>query len=77
MRNNPGSGIVPHIVQAWPVTVAGAAQPNLPGHRVESSVNISAIQTIAPVGNEQVGGHRPCRPMTFPPRDIVSKYLAS
>jgi hypothetical protein len=34
------------------MTVGYAAQTDLPGHRVKSSMNFSTIQTIALAGNE-------------------------
>ena len=43
---------VPHIMQAWSVTVRYAAQSDLPGQAIESSVNLTIAQPIATVGNE-------------------------
>src|SRR2546425_1244904 len=63
-------------MQTWPVMVRYAAQTDLPGQGIESSMNLSAIQTIAPVGNEQIGGDLSSRPMTFASRDVVGKYFA-
>ncbi len=40
------------VVQPRTVAVRGAAQTDLPRQRVESSMNLSAIQTIAPTGNK-------------------------
>src|ERR1700674_2905989 len=68
---------VPHVMQTWPVIIGYAAQTDLPGQGIECSMNISNIQTIAQAGNEQIGGDRPSRPMTFTSRNVVGKHLAS
>lgn len=72
-----GGESVSHVMQTWSVIVGNAAQTDLPGQRIESSMNLSAVQTIAPAGNEQIGGDRASRPMTVASRDVVGKYFAS
>src|SRR5271156_1646847 len=72
-----GCESVSHVMQTWPVMVGYATQTDLPGQGIESSMNLSAIQTIAPVGNEQIGGDFSSRPMTFASCDVVGKYFAS
>src|ERR1700730_5881534 len=72
-----GCESVSHVMQTWPVIIGFTAQTDLPGQGIESSMNRSAIQTIARVGNEQIGGGRPSRPTTFASRDVVGKYFAS
>src|SRR5712691_3108972 len=67
---------VPHVMQTWTVMIGYPAQTDLPGQLIERSMNLSAIQTIAPVGNEQIGGDLSSRPMTFASRDVVGKYFA-
>src|SRR6516164_5310740 len=71
-----GCESVAHVMQTWPVIGGYAAQTDLPGQGIERSMNLSAIQTIAPVGNEQIGGDLASRPMTFASRDVVGKYFA-
>lgn len=39
---------VPHIVQTWPVTIGNATQTDLPGQCIESSMNLSPVQAVAP-----------------------------
>ena len=51
-----------HIVQTWPVTVGDAAQTDLPGQRIESSITRPAIQAIAPpliINNDAPGSPAP------------------
>src|SRR5207302_1685770 len=67
---------MPHVVQARATTVGSSSQTNLSRHRVESSMNVCAIQTIAPAGNEQIGGQRSSGPMAPASGDVVGKYLA-
>jgi hypothetical protein len=57
--------------------VGYSTQTDLPGQGIESSMNLTAIQTIAPVGNEQIGGDFSSRPMTFASCEVVGKYFAS
>src|SRR5258708_39920058 len=64
-------------MQTWTVMIGYPAQTDLPGQRIERSMNLSAIQTIAPVGNEQIGGDLSSRPMTFASCEVVGKYFAS
>src|SRR5512143_111899 len=40
-------------------------------------MDISAVQTIAPAGHEQVGGHRPRSPVAVASRDVVREHAAS
>src|SRR5580704_9233618 len=68
---------VSHVVETWTITIGYAAQTDLPGHRVKSSMNFSTIQAIALAGNEQIGGNRPTFPMTFASSDVIGKYFAS
>jgi hypothetical protein len=39
-------------------------------------MNVSLIQTIAPAGDEQIGGHRSSCPMSLTSGDVVSKHRA-
>ena len=72
-----GCESVSHVMQTWPVMVGYSTQTDLPGQGIESSMNLTAIQTIAPVGNEQIGGDFSSRPMTFASCEVVGKYFAS
>jgi hypothetical protein len=63
-------------MQAWTVIIGDAAQTDLPGQRIKSSMDFSTVQTTALAGNEQIRGDRPAFPMTFAPRDVIGKYLA-
>src|SRR3972149_9052413 len=67
---------VSHVVQTRSMTVGGATQTNLPAQRIERSMNVSAIQTIAPAGDEQKGGHRPLLPMAFASADVICEHFA-
>src|SRR6266567_4053000 len=53
-----------------------AAQTDLPGQCIKSSMDVSTVQTIALAGNEQIRGDRPAFPMTFAPHDVIGKNLA-
>src|SRR6266567_360887 len=64
-----------HVVQTRATTVGSSSQTNLPRHQVESSMNVSAIQTITPAGNKQIGGHRLSGPMAPASSDVVGKHL--
>src|SRR6266849_1689100 len=64
-----------HVVQTRPATVGSSSQTNLARQSIESSVNVSAIQTITPAGNEQIGGHCTSGPMSSAPGDVVCKHL--
>lgn len=57
--------------------VGDAPKADLSRQRIESSMYLCAIQTIAPVGNEQIGRHWPTSPMTITSLDVVGKHLAS
>ena len=46
---------MPHVVEARPPFVGRTAPADLPGQGVEGSMNVSAIQPIAPTGDEQKG----------------------
>ena len=39
-------------------------------------MDVSAVQTIALAGNEQIRGDRPAFPMAFAPRHVIDKNLA-
>src|ERR1700723_596959 len=67
---------VPHVMQAWTVIIGDAAQTDLPGQCIKSSMDVSAVKTIALAGNEQIRGDRAAFPMTFAPRNVIGKYLA-
>ena len=43
---------VAHVVQTRAVTGGWASQPDLPRQRIECSMNVPAIQTIAHAGDE-------------------------
>jgi hypothetical protein len=53
-----------------------ASQTDLSRQRIESSMNRSLIQSIAPVRDEQIGGHRSPCPMSLTSGDVVSKHRA-
>src|SRR6266852_3343277 len=67
---------VSHVMQTGTVIIGYPAQTDLSGQRIESSMNVSTIQTITSAGNKQRGGDRSSRKMTFAPRDVVGKYFA-
>jgi hypothetical protein len=71
-----GGESVSQVVQTRAMTVGGAAQTDLPGQRVERPMNISAIQPMAPAGDEHIGGHRPLPPMTCAPAEVIGKRIA-
>src|SRR2546426_12465465 len=58
------------------MTVERATQTNLPAQGIERSMNISAIQPMAPAGDEQKGGHRPVPPMAFASADVICEHVA-
>src|SRR5579863_1540408 len=64
------------VVQARPMAVGGTPQTDLPRQRIEGSMNLSAVQTIAPAGEEQVGGRRPSCPMAPASGEIVCQHRA-
>jgi hypothetical protein len=63
-------------MQTWTVISGAAAQTDLPGQCVKSSMDVSAVQTITLAGNEQIRGGRPAFPMAFAPCDVIGKNLA-
>src|SRR5260221_6306275 len=67
---------VAYVVQTRVPTVGWASQTDLPRQRIEGSMNVSLIQTIAPAGDEQIGGHRSPCPMSLTSGDVVSKHCA-
>src|ERR1700675_3131244 len=62
------------VVQARAMAVGGTPQTDLPRQRIERSMNLSAIQSMASVGNEQIGGHHSSRPMALTSGDIVCQH---
>ena len=76
LHEGVGCESVAHVVQTRPATGRiCSSQTNLPRQSIESSMNVSAIQTIAPAGNEQIGGHCTSGPMAPAPGDVVCKHL--
>src|ERR1700737_3737648 len=67
---------VAHVVQTRAPTVGCASQTDLPRQRVEGSMYISPIQTIAPAGDEQIGSHPSSCPMSLTSGDVVCKHRA-
>ena len=55
--------------------VRWTAETDLPGQGIEGSMNISAIQPIAPARDEQIRRDRSACPMTIAPGDIVVEHL--
>src|SRR5260370_39205004 len=66
---------LPHVMQTWTVMIGCPAQTDLPGQLIERSMNLSAIQTIATVGNEEIVGDLSSRPMTLATCKEDGKYL--
>ena len=58
------------------MTVGRAAQTNLPAQGIERAMNISAIQPVAPAGDEEKRGHRPLPPMALAPAEVVGEHAA-
>src|SRR5439155_24423959 len=75
-RHNRGVGMLAHVVQTRTTTVGCAPQTDLPRQRIERSMNVSAIQPIAPAGDKQIGGHCPSRPMALASGNVVRKHHA-
>src|ERR1700692_2146074 len=67
---------VPHVVQTRRVTVGCPPQADLPRQRIESSMNLSAVQPVSPARNEQGRSYRSPLPMTLASWDIVCEPLA-
>src|SRR5437867_2498273 len=67
---------VSHVVKTRSMTVGRATQTNLPAQRVERSMNISAIQPMAPAGDEQEGGHRALPPMALASAKVIGEHVA-
>jgi len=44
--------MLPHIVQTRAMTIGRAPQADLPRQGIERSMNLAAIQSIAPTGEE-------------------------
>src|SRR5271157_1013750 len=62
------------VVQTRAMTVRGAPQADLSRQRIERSMNLSAIQSMAPVGDEQIRGDHSSHPMTPTSGDIVRQH---
>src|SRR5215469_7630300 len=60
-----------HVVQARATTVGGAPQTDLPRQGIEGSMNVSSIQTVAPAGDEQIGGNGSSSPMALTSGEVV------
>src|SRR5947208_826755 len=66
---------MPQVVEARPPLVVRTAQTDLPGQGVERSMNVSAIQSVSPAGDEQIGGHLTLSPMTSASDDVVAEHF--
>jgi DNA topoisomerase IA len=62
------------VVQTRAMTVRGAPQADLSRQRIERSMNLSAIQSMAPVGDEQIRGDHSSHPMAPTSGDIVRQH---
>ena len=71
MNECAGRKSMSEVVQTRAMTVRWAAQADLPRQHIESSMNVSAVQLIAPAGDKQVGRHWPLPPMTVASVDII------
>src|SRR5262245_25119248 len=67
---------VSHVMQTRAMAVGDAAQTDFPGQCIKGSVNLSAIHTIAPVGNKQIGGDGSSCPMTATPGNVICEHSA-
>jgi hypothetical protein len=66
-----------HVVKARATTVRWTAQTDLPRQGVERSMNVSAIQSVPPAGDKQIGGNRPSGPMSIATSDVVAEHFTS
>jgi hypothetical protein len=64
MHECAGRESMSEIVQTRAMTVRWAAQADLPRQYIESSMNVAAVQLIAPAGDKQVGRNWSLPPMT-------------
>src|SRR3954453_6064181 len=64
------------VMETGSVTVSGTAQTDPPGYCVECSVNLCAVQAIAPTGDEQIWRHRSAGPVSLASADVSGEHLA-